>query len=593
MKGHTYLFRRKATYYIRARIPNALQPLILRKQFCQSLKTNDYYKALDKLPLARYKISLKVQLLRAIYMDIQDGKLILNETDINKMVKQRLEMLDEILNNKFEEIMVGEFDRNSISLFPAQKFEELKAGNPDYSQKDYQLDCVEVYIKEYLQDLKADKRTHFSIYKLLERFDKEDIEIISRKENPDWQKTTLLALKGLEKYTMDKINAVEKDEAFNKNIPPRIYSCLQAINAEKSSNMNTGIQSKTRWEKVFKEFAEYKKEAKGTNINTIASNRSCIETVFEILGKQYVETITYKDCYTVCNKIGKVPVKWKERFKGKKLSTVIEENHDKCISKTTIKKYLRAFKEFMLFCKKRRYTTESFGEDIEIPKKRETIEIKGFTEAELKKIFNSKTYPRKISIAHDFRYWIPLIALYSGMRLNEICQLYVDDCRQMDDVHYFHLTDERKDQHIKNSQSKRNVPIHPKLIEFGILDFIKKAQKEKRARLFPQFKYSQKNHYANKMSGWFARYLKSLGIDDRSKVFHSFRHTVKPHLRDAKISKEYQNAICGWGTSDIGERVYGGEVPIKVLYEELSKLEYPFLEKNLKSILNKNKGKIK
>ena len=592
MHNHTYLIKRNSTYYIRMRIPSSLQYLIAQKQFCYSLKTNNFYEALDNLHLERYKMELKMRILRAINMDIQDGKLVLDEIDINKMVKHRLELLDDVLNNHFEDIMSGVFNKESLSLFPQTTFSEKQAESPSYSKKDYELDCVEIYIKEYLQNLKTDKKTHFSTYKLLERLEKDDIELISRSETPQWQKDTMSAMRGLEKYTMDKLTAVKNDIPFNKNIPPRIYSCLQAINAENSKNMNDGIQSKTKWEKVFKEFAEYKIDAKGTTANTVEANKVCIETAFEILGKQYVESITYKDCYKVCNNIGKVPLKWKEKYKGVKLATLIKQEHDKCLSKTSIKKYLRTFKEFMLFCKKRRYTFESFSEDIEVPKKKEVIEITGFTEAELKKIFNAKTYPRKISIDYGFRYWIPLIALYSGMRLNEICQLYVDDCDEIDDVHFFNLTDERKDQHLKNKQSKRCVPIHPKLIEFGLLDYIKKVRKEKRDRLFYQFKYSEKNHYANMMSGWFARYLKSIGIDDRSKVFHSFRHTVKPYLRDAKISQEYQNAICGWGTSDIGEKVYGGQVPIKILYDEISKLEYPFLEKNLKTIRNKNKGRL-
>ena len=59
-------------------------------------------------------------------------------------------------------------------------------------------------------------------------------------------------------------------------------------------------------------------------------------------------------------------------------------------------------------------------------------------------------------------------------------------------------------------------------------------------------------------------------------------------LRDAGIAQEYQNAICGWSSNDIGERVYGGKVPIKKLYEEICKLQYPFLEKNLQEIKKLN-----
>lgn len=563
------------------------------KQFCYSLRTNNFYEALDLLRFQEYKIALKIKLLKAIDMEIRNGKLILDDVDINKMVKQRLLMLDDILNNQYDDLIDGNFNKESMSLFPTQPFENKQAENPHYSPKEYQLDCIEVYIKEYLQDLKQDRKTHHSTMKMLERFDKEDIELINRENTPDWQKSLTSALKALERYTMGKLDCAEQDKPFDRNIPPRIHQCLQAINAENSKKINESATSQTKWQKVFKEFAEYKLDAKGTGQNTIDSNYTCIETAFEIIGKQYVESVTYKDCYKVCNKISNVPLKWKEKYKGQSLAKLLEQKNEKHLSKTSVKKYLRAFKEFMLFCKKRHYTTESFSEDIEIPKKKDTIEIMAFTPAELKKIFNSKTYPRKISIDYGYRYWIPLIALYTGMRLNEICQLYVDDIDWdiTDNVHFFNLTDERPDQHLKNKQSARRIPIHPKLIEFGFLDFVKKQRNDKRERLFHQFQYSDKNHYANTMSGWFARYLKSLGIESRSKNFHSFRHTTKPYLRDAGIPQEYQNAICGWGTDDIGERVYGGEVPIKKLYDYICKLEYPFLDKNLRGIMRNNKGK--
>ena len=93
------------------------------------------------------------------------------------------------------------------------------------------------------------------------------------------------------------------------------------------------------------------------------------------------------------------------------------------------------------------------------------------------------------------------------------------------------------------------------------------------------------------MGAWFGRYLTKLKIEGRNKVFHSFRHLVKPMLRDAGIGQEYQNAICGWSAKDVGERIYGGEIPIDILNNEISKLQYPFLDKTLNELkkLN-NKG---
>ena len=144
------------------------------------------------------------------------------------------------------------------------------------------------------------------------------------------------------------------------------------------------------------------------------------------------------------------------------------------------------------------------------------------------------------------------------------------------------FTDERPDQHLKNKVSKRIVPIHPKIIEMGFLDYLLSVKSKRKQRVFYQLTYAQYNHYADKMSKWFGRYLESIGISGKRKVFHSFRHTVKPELRDANVGREYQNAI--WEGIDTGERVYGSNFPIEILYNEICKLQYPYLDENLKKI---------
>lgn len=69
------------------------------------------------------------------------------------------------------------------------------------------------------------------------------------------------------------------------------------------------------------------------------------------------------------------------------------------------------------------------------------------------------------------RYWIPLVGLYSGMRQGEICQLYVDDIQQYDDIWCFNVNDSG-DKRVKNLASKRIVPVHPNLIKIGFLDYV-------------------------------------------------------------------------------------------------------------------------
>ena len=83
-------------------------------------------------------------------------------------------------------------------------------------------------------------------------------------------------------------------------------------------------------------------------------------------------------------------------------------------------------------------------------------------------------------------------------------------------------------------------------------------------------------------SKWWGRYTHDLGITDPKKVFHSFRHTVKRRLRDAKVDKTLRDAIQGHAIDDVAE-TYGLDeegigVSLPVLAEAISRLAYPGLD---------------
>ena len=587
MNGHNRLVRRNHTYYIRARIPSSLVYLANSTQFWYSLKTNDYYEALAKLPKESHKVNVKINLLREIDMRIRKGQLILDDEDIDKMVKFKLQEVEYIIENREEDIASHKLTpENYTTLSNPENIKKF----PDAQKNQYEIECVELFIKEYFNDLKDNRygTTHRSVVKQIGRIEKEQIPIITNKAAPEEPiMKTLAAIKGLDKYIKDKFDSIEQDVVFNKRINDRVKRCLTALENEKNDRSNTPTTS-SPWFKVFAEFAADKRNDRVSE-NSINKDEKCLETIFAMIGKTTVESITSQDCRNVSRAIYNLPKKWKERYKGKKLSDILAQQNEDHISLTTIKKYLRVFREFMTFCKNNGYNVGDLYNDIRISKVKEAVEREEFSKDELKLIFNVKTYPRKIDIQHPYRFWIPLIALFSGMRLNEICQLYLDDIKCERKVWYFKLTDERKDQHIKNKASKRNVPIHPTLIELGLLDYIKRVKELKKDRLFYQFSYSEKNHYANTMSGWFARYLKQLGIKKNTNAFHSFRHTVKQHLRDSGISIEYQHKLCGWVGGNIGEDVYGRHVSVKKLSNELEKLKYPFLNRNIEAIKKRNK----
>ncbi len=220
-----------------------------------------------------------------------------------------------------------------------------------------------------------------------------------------------------------------------------------------------------------------------------------------------------------------------------------------------------------------------------IPKPDKEIKRDVFTEEELLTIFNLKTYPSRYCESTFPKFWVPLIALYSGARGNEIFQLRVEEIIKRNNVWCFKIGAHEKIMSVKSTHSKRIVPIHPLLIELGFVDFVEKLREKCVKQVFYTLKYTERNLYGGTVLKWFARYLDRIGISSRKKVFHSFRHTFETTCVEKKLTAEIQNQLCGWVNQGVGQRVYSKGVDVKNLYKELKKVQYPFLNKCLPSFI--------
>ena len=93
---------------------------------------------------------------------------------------------------------------------------------------------------------------------------------------------------------------------------------------------------------------------------------------------------------------------------------------------------------------------------------------------------------------------------------------------------------------LKNTASRRRLPIHPKVIEAGFLRYVKRIEGQGAERLFPDLQPDRFGKLSAGFSKAFMKYLrKELGINDDRKVFHSFRVTVhsRPLLPQPGLSE--------------------------------------------------------
>jgi len=200
-----------------------------------------------------------------------------------------------------------------------------------------------------------------------------------------------------------------------------------------------------------------------------------------------------------------------------------------------------------------------------------------FSDADLQKIFSPESYKTRKN-SHDF--WFPLIGLYSGLRLNEIAQLYFTDIADRNGIWTFDINQNAPDKKLKNATSKRLVPIHPQLLELGFLDFFEDMKKLGKTRVFSQLSYVD-GSYGRQPSRSFADFLTTIGIDEKEKVFHSFRHTFNDNLKQgALLSDEARSELTGHAHQSINSNVYSSEhrLPNKLQFIGMLKYDGLLLE---------------
>jgi len=202
----------------------------------------------------------------------------------------------------------------------------------------------------------------------------------------------------------------------------------------------------------------------------------------------------------------------------------------------------------------------------------------GFTSDELGTIFGAAVFQRGAVAGRKFgpaEFWLPLIGLYTGARIEEIAQLRVKEIRRHPTLgHFFHITDEGEDSEVKNESSRRRVPVHQGLLDTGLLAYAESLP-DQNGYLFPTLipdKYQRRSSGYGKEFGKFLR--DELKILDRRKVFHSFRHLFKHRCRELGISEDVHDALTGH-TNASEARSYGNdEYPLEPLFSAMAAFHF-------------------
>jgi integrase len=182
---------------------------------------------------------------------------------------------------------------------------------------------------------------------------------------------------------------------------------------------------------------------------------------------------------------------------------------------------------------------------------------------------------------YDWRFWLPLMCLFMGMRPNEVCQLRRGDILTTKaGVLYVNVTasgektETGPKQTLKTASSRRKIPVHPELLAIGFAEFVSRRS-EDNALLFSVRLDKYGNHARYSLKRFRETFLPAAIKLEPKQSFYSFRHSFRDALRRIGAPDEILRAFGGWSNGTPVSDAYGDKYDPDHTAAHMSRIAYP------------------
>ncbi|WP_448106961.1 site-specific integrase [Pseudomonas azerbaijanoccidentalis] len=308
-------------------------------------------------------------------------------------------------------------------------------------------------------------------------------------------------------------------------------------------------------------------------ISTFEVERA-LRDLFELIGDMPVEAFDAQQARLLKERLSRCPQYFglRPEYEGKTLKQVVESGATyKTITAVTVNNRLRKLSAFMNWCKSNGYVAENPLMRLKVMTGAAKDARLSFEATDLTVLLDSDALMIEAR-KHPWRFWLPLLGRFTGARLEELCQLRIDDFIQQQGIQCIRIDDSNEGQNLKNSSSRRTLPLHPSMVELGILRYVDSVKATGADRLFPELE-AVRGKLGHAPSKWFGRYRAKRGVTDPRKTFHSFRHSFIDELRDAGVQDSLIKRMVGHEDNSVTFGIYGSRTPLKAMAEALRHIE--------------------
>jgi integrase len=272
---------------------------------------------------------------------------------------------------------------------------------------------------------------------------------------------------------------------------------------------------------------------------------------------------------------------------------VLEKHPDVApsISEPTVWKHFVSYSQVFSYARSMRLIDHNPVEAVMPSKPKPTKEVRHYEPKELATIFSRPMFTGCTNthtangfmkgyrtdpgteVLKDGRYWMPILALFHGNRMEEWGGAKIADIKRDGDIHYLDL----RDRQVKTLAAKRLMPLHPTVVAMGFLEYVERLRAEEQEYVFPEFPHDtseaddpeSSTRYFTK---WWGLWCDANGMPDPTVNFHSFRHTFKRECRGV-ISEEIHDLLTGHKGKGSAGRIYGRGGHLEMLAKELRKVK--------------------
>lgn len=283
---------------------------------------------------------------------------------------------------------------------------------------------------------------------------------------------------------------------------------------------------------------------------TILESRHTLSLFLGVVGNKAVTDIDGTDCRLFFDEVRFWPKHATQRPEFKRLSikavlAKAKSLNEPAPAQATLNKHRQRLSVFFNWLIKNKHMQANPLAGVLSHKKDDAEEETGraFTQQELDAIFEPSAFKAWADRPH--RWWVPMLGLYSGARVNELSQLYVADVETVNGIPGYHINKRFPGQKLKNKASKRFVPLAQPLLDAGFLDFVSDVKAAGHDRLFPHLPNNDGRGFGKQMSKQFCAYIKARDVLEEGMGMHAFRHTLATRLDRAGVTENSIGKITG------------------------------------------------